>query len=181
MEIIDFPRTDEDMKSAGATLLAQCFSHAYGDCAEEQIALCMEEERIALAAVDKGELVGFIGAIPQYGVTGWELHPLAVAKTHRKKGVGRSLVESLEWECAARGGITIYLGTDDEFGQTTLSQGDLFENTLEKIAGIKNLKEHPYEFYQRVGFQIVGVLPDVNGMNKPDIWMAKRLAQSEHT
>ena len=32
------------------------------------------------------------------------------------------------------------------------------------------------EFYLRVGFHIVGVIPDANGFGKPDILMAKRIA-----
>jgi aminoglycoside 6'-N-acetyltransferase I len=37
------------------------------------------------------------------------------------------------------------------------------------------LRGHPYEFYQKMGFAIVGVMPDANGIGKPDIYMAKRL------
>ena len=69
----------------------------------------------------------------------------------------------------------IYLGTDDERFQTSLSEGDLFENTFEKIENIINYHNHPYEFYQKIGYKIVGVLPDANGAKKPDIIMAKRL------
>jgi aminoglycoside 6'-N-acetyltransferase I len=39
----------------------------------------------------------------------------------------------------------------------------------------KRLVVHPYEFYKKVGFTIVGVLPDANGFGKPDIFMAKRV------
>ena len=48
---------------------------------------------------------------------------------------------------------------------------------LGKIGGIQNYSGHPYEFYQKCGYQIVGVLPDVNGPGKPDIFMAKRLTE----
>jgi hypothetical protein len=34
---------------------------------------------------------------------------------------------------------------------------------------------HPYEFYRKVGFTIVGALPDANGFGQPDIFMAKRV------
>jgi aminoglycoside 6'-N-acetyltransferase I len=38
-----------------------------------------------------------------------------------------------------------------------------------------NLRGHPYAFYQKIGFVIVGVMPDANGLGKPDIYMAKRI------
>ncbi|EPU1074472.1 aminoglycoside N-acetyltransferase AAC(6')-Ia, partial [Klebsiella pneumoniae] len=40
---------------------------------------------------------------------------------------------------------------------------------------IKNIKNHPYEFYQKCGYSIVGVIPDANGKRKPDIWMWKKI------
>ena len=44
------------------------------------------------------------------------------------------------------------------------------------MARIRNLKDHPFEFYLRLGFRIAGVLPDANGFGKPDIFLAKRVA-----
>jgi aminoglycoside 6'-N-acetyltransferase I len=52
---------------------------------------------------------------------------------------------------------------------------DLYPDVLEHLANIKNLRGHPYEFYQKIGFSIVGVMPDANGPGKPDIYMAKRV------
>ncbi len=75
-----------------------------------------------------------------------------------------------------QGGITIYLGTDDEDNMTSLSNTDLYPNVVEHIAHIRNLRRHPYEFYQKLGYVIVGVIPDANGMGKPDIIMAKRVS-----
>jgi len=40
---------------------------------------------------------------------------------------------------------------------------------------IRNLRRHPYGFYQKLGFALVGVLPDANGPGRPDIFMAKRV------
>ena len=51
----------------------------------------------------------------------------------------------------------------------------MFQDTFEKIKNIQNLKGHPYTFYQKVGYQIVGVIPNANGIGKPDIWLAKSL------
>jgi aminoglycoside 6'-N-acetyltransferase I len=60
-------------------------------------------------------------------------------------------------------------------GLTSLGGRDLYPNVLEHAANIQNLAGHPYEFYQKVGYVVVGVIPDANGPGKPDIYMAKRL------
>lgn len=178
MKITEFPRENREWIEQLICLLQECFPHSYSEkLARQQAELCMEEDRIALMAAEDGKLLGFVGAMPQYGDTAWELHPLAVIGSRREEGIGRALVAQLEKECAARGCLTLYLGSDDEFQQTTLSQGDLFENTFEKIQQIQNLRRHPYEFYQKQGFQIVGVLPDANGPGKPDIFLAKRVGK----
>jgi aminoglycoside 6'-N-acetyltransferase I len=52
-----------------------------------------------------------------------------------------------------------------------------FPNVWEHIAHIRNVKHHPYEFYQKLGYVIVGVIPDANRPGKPDILMAKSLAR----
>ena len=63
-----------------------------------------------------------------------------------------------------RGGLTILLGLDDEDDMTSL-------------APIRNYKGHPYEFYRKVGFSIADVLPDANGLGKPDIFLAKSVTR----
>jgi aminoglycoside 6'-N-acetyltransferase I len=98
-----------------------------------------------------------------------------VLEKYRGKGLGTALVEALEREVGKQGGVTIYLGSDDEFGTTSLFGEDLYDNIYEKIENIKNTGGHPFEFYQKVGYKIVGVIPDANGVGKPDIWMAKRI------
>ncbi len=93
------------------------------------------------------------------------------------KGIGRALVADLEERVSARGGLTLWVGTDDEDNMTSLSGVDLYSNVLEHLANIKNLRRHPYAFYQKLGFVIVGVLPDANGVGKPDIFMAKQVGR----
>jgi len=51
------------------------------------------------------------------------------------------------------------------------------ESAIQHVARIRNLKQHPYEFYQKQGFVIVGVMPDANGIGKPDILMAKSVVR----
>ena len=175
MEIKALHNGDTPHVREAANLLREAFPHSYADCAEEEMAKCLSEGRVALVAVEDGHVAGFIGAIPQYGETGWELHPLAVRASRQGDGVGTRLIHALEAEVAKRGCITLYLGTDDEFDKTSLSGADLYDDLFGKIERIRNLRRHPFEFYQKMGYRIVGVLPDVNGIGKPDIWMAKRV------
>ncbi|NLG37751.1 MAG: GNAT family N-acetyltransferase, partial [Clostridiales bacterium] len=147
----------------------------YADCAYEEIREILEDGKLSYIAVENGHLIGLAGAMPQYGVTGWELHPLAVSSEFRGRGIGTALVAALEEAAAQKGCITMFLGTDDEFGKTSLSNTDLYTDTFEKIKSIRNLRGHPFSFYQRIGYKIVGVIPDANGIGKPDIWMAKRI------
>ena len=136
----------------------------------------LQTERICRVALDEEQnLLGIIGGIPQYDGHVWELHPLAVQPNMQGKGVGRALVEDFEEQVHQRGGLTIALGSDDEDNMTSLSNVNLFENTWEKIQNIRNLKGHPFEFYQKMGYGITGVVPDANGVGKPDILMSKRV------
>ena len=148
------------------------------ESALEEVREALEPGKINRIAVDDdGTLLGWIGALPEYEGNAWELHPLIVHPAHQGRGIGRALVADLEEQVRGRGCLTIYLGTDDEDGMTSLSQVDLYENTWEHIANVQNLRGHPYTFYQKMGYTIVGVIPDANGWGKPDIWMAKRVGK----
>jgi aminoglycoside 6'-N-acetyltransferase I len=92
----------------------------------------------------------------------------------QRRGIGSALVADLEERVRERGALTLWLGSDDDTGMTTLSGVDLYPNVLEHLANIENLRGHPYEFYQKLGFSIIGAMPDANGPGKPDIYMAKR-------
>jgi len=105
----------------------------------------------------------------------WEIHPLVVEAQHRRQGVGRALVRDLENIVRAKGAITLWVGTDDENHETSLSIVDLYADIPGAIRDVRNLREHPYEFWVRLGFKIVGVMPDANGLGKPDIFLAKRV------
>lgn len=176
-DLIIKPLTSEEhqFKAELASLLAQKWPDCYQDTAHQEVEACLTDERVALMAMMDNRLVGFVGAIPQYGTTGWELHPLIVAPDYRGKQIGSLLLKALEHALVARGAITVYLGTDDEESKTSLANVDLYEDTFAKIRDVQNIVHHPYEFYQKQGYKIVGVIPDANGIGKPDIWMAKRL------
>ena len=176
LELILLTKEKENELKACAQILMESFEHAWNTEKEAEETLRETlESGILIAVRRKKKAAGFVGAHPEYPF-GWELHPLAVAPGARGMGLGSLLVARIEREAERAGALVMYLGTDDEDGLTSLSEGDLFENTLEKMKEIRNRAGHPYEFYQKCGYQIVGVLPDVNGPGKPDIFMAKRLA-----
>jgi aminoglycoside 6'-N-acetyltransferase I len=134
---------------------------------------CDRLSRVALNA--QGEVVGWIGAMQQSPQL-WELHPLVVRSDYRRQGVGRSLVRDLEQQVAQRGGLTLWLGTDDVGDRTSLFGKDLYPNVLEHLAQLQNHRDHPFGFYLALGFRVVGVIPDANGLGMPDILMAKRIS-----
>lgn len=152
------------------------FSWSTLDEAREEVHTLMQPGHICRAAVDEnGDVLGWIGGLPEYDGKVWELHPMVVRPDQRGKGIGSALVHDLEDRVRERGGLTIMLGTDDHSSMTSLGGINLYPNVWEHIAHIRNLRGHPYEFYQKQGYVIIGVIPDANGIGKPDIYMGKSL------
>jgi aminoglycoside 6'-N-acetyltransferase I len=179
VQIIDLGPDDERAIQQCAALVIEGLT-GWPDLASalKEVRESLEPGRISRVAVDdEGLVLGWIGALPQYDGNVWELHPLVVRREWQRKGIGRALVVDLEGRVREQGAITLYLGTDDEDNRTTLSGVDLYPNIFEHVARIRNLRAHPFEFYQKLGFVIVGVIPDANGFGKPDILMAKRVGQ----
>jgi len=182
MEFISLPPNRTPLIQQAAQLLVDAFRDHWSDAwptfeeGLKEVHEMLEPERICRAAVDeKGDLLGIIGGIPGYDGHVWELHPLAIQPSLQGQGIGRALVEDFEEQVRLKGGLTITLGSDDEDGMTSLANVDLYQNLWEKIRDIRNLKHHPFEFYQKMGYVITGVVPDANGIGKPDILMAKRV------
>jgi aminoglycoside 6'-N-acetyltransferase I len=180
-EIIDFPAENQECINQTAALLYDSFKQDHPQAwptmekALQEVREALRAENVNKIALRNNQVIGWVGGIPQYNGISWELHPLVVDREYRGRGVGAKLVACLEQEIKKRGGINIYLGTDDENYQTSLAGVDLYPGVIDKIKRIKNLKNHPYEFYKRMGFEIIGILPDANGFGKPDIYMAKRI------
>jgi aminoglycoside 6'-N-acetyltransferase I len=175
--IQDLAPDDAAVTDQAAALLVEAFPHWTPtlEAAREEVAELLTEERLCLVARTDGDVLGWIGAIPEYGHA-WELHPLVVREDARGQGIGRALVAALEERVRARGALTLYLGTDDDGPTPGTSAGgvDLFPGVLGH-AGRLHVIDHAAGFYRRLGFEVVGLIPDANGPGKPDILMAKRL------
>lgn len=130
-----------------------------------------------LAAIENDVVIGW-GSIlaPVYNGNVFEIHPLAVRSDQRKKGIGRAIVTALENEARKQGGLTIYLGADDERGggETSFANVDLYDDFPGKIINFSPGR-HQSGFYLKLGYKIIGVMPDANGIGKPDIYFGKRL------
>ncbi len=181
MKIRDLEFEDPEIQMKVAEMLVAGFSDM-SPAAWPTVGKAMDEVeesfgpgRMSIVALEGRRPLGWIGAIRQYNGHTWELHPLVVHEDHRKSGVGAALVIELESRVADTGALTLWVASDDETGLTSLYGQELYPDPLKSLSGIKNIKNHPFEFYQKLGFSLCGVLPDANGLGKPDIFLAKRV------
>lgn len=185
MKIVDLSTLGAAGRQEAAEILVAAFKRDYpeawptlGDGLQE-VDEALEPGRISRAAVDNsGRLLGWIGGIENYEGHAWEMHPLGVHPDFQGQGIGTRLVQDFEQQVLARGAHTVYLGSDDESGQTSLTGVDLYPDVLGKLAKIADVRRHPFAFYRKLGYTVVGVIPDANGFGKPDILMAKRIKSS---
>ena len=181
MEITNLRPEDEAAIAGVAEIVVEAFrghTPVWPDtaAAAKEVRESFASDRLSRVAREGARVLGWIGGIRQYDGNVWELHPLAVDPARQREGIGGALVADLEREVARRGAQTLWLGTDDEDGRTSLSDVDLYPDPLAKLAGIENRGGHPYAFYLACGFVLAGVVPDANGPGKPDILMAKRIS-----
>jgi aminoglycoside 6'-N-acetyltransferase I len=179
------PAEDEAIIEEVARISQAAFSHIpYCDTlaeALEEVREALEPGKICLVAHDEqGRILGWVGGQHSYSQV-WELHPLAVDPRFQRRGVGRALVLELEKRIQAAGGYTIQLGTDDEFGGTNLYGRELYPNVLEAAQAMRNVADHPFTFYEKLGYVVTGLIPDANGFGKPDIVMCKRVGLEART
>jgi aminoglycoside 6'-N-acetyltransferase I len=180
--IVDFHRLTGAQLSGAAEVLRDALAHlpsGYGETrdAEAEVAVRRQStDWLGYAALEGERVVGFIGAIMTYRHS-WEIHPLVVAPDRQGRGIGSALLAQLEARARSEGVLTLFLGSDDDYGGTTLFGRDLLPNVLAHADTVEaTARGHALTFYRRHGYRIVGLLPDVNGAGRPDILMAKRLA-----
>ncbi len=178
--MVPFDALSAPQREQAAAILVRALAHvpsAWRDMAEArgEVAKFFDDaERLAIAALDADRVIGWIGGLRHYNF-GWELHPLVVDPLRQGRGVGTLLVRALEDEARRAGACTIWLGSDDDFGGTNLFGVDLYPDVLGRLQTLAPASRHPFTFYRRLGYAVVGVLPDVDGVGKHDILMAKRI------
>lgn len=178
MDIVTMNMLNETQLGEAASILTTCIPDGWPTYEEvwEEIGIRLVPGNTMLAALEDDAVVGWGGLLaPVYGGPVFELHPLAVRTDRQKQGIGRSMVAALENEARRQGGLTIYAGADDERGdgETSLVNVDLYDHLPEHLSRFPGT--HQSGFYLKLGFQIIGVMPDANGIGRPDIFLAKRL------
>ena len=179
---VDFRDLTRAQLAGASCILREALANlpsAYGEpgAAEAEVErLLGDEDWLGYAALEEAQPVGWIGALQAYE-RGWEIHPLVVTPGHQRRGIGSSLLQQLEARARRDGILTLFLGSDDDYGGTTLFGRPLFPDVLAHAADVDATPlGHALTFYRRHGYRIVGLLPDVNGAGRPDILMAKQLS-----
>lgn len=179
--IEDLTPADSDRIEQAARLLHFAFSPlgAWATMAEarQEVVDSIAADRVSRVALAADKVIGWIGAIRQYDGVVWELHPIVVAEEQRRHGVGRALIADLEAILAARGALTLWAGSDDLAGETSLGGIDLYPALPTALGTVRSWGRHPLPFYLQLGFHIIGVMPDANGPGRPDIYLGKRIAK----
>jgi aminoglycoside 6'-N-acetyltransferase I len=145
--------------------------------AHEVIEEALQPDKACRALLDDGKPLGWVAAGPAWGRV-WELHPLLVDPDHQRRGYGRLLADDIERFAADAGALTMQLSTSDTTGATTLSGVDLYADpagALSRIGVVDERAGHAFQFWCKLGYTVVGVLPDAEGPGMPSISLAKRL------
>ena len=71
-------------------------------------------------------------------------------------------------KCGCReGALTLLVGTSDEMARTSLAGQDLFRDPIGALRDLQPTGHHPLGFWKRVGYTVVGLVPDAEGPGKP--------------
>ena len=180
--IRDLHQASEETLQQAGRMLTEVFSPLGSDewrteaQGLEEVHACCDPSYVCLGIWEQDELAGWGGARPMYHRVTWELHPLVITRHLQGRGLGEKLLYSIEQEVLRLGGQGIVLGTDDENGRTNLNELNPALQPLELLLPrLENPGNHPYSFYQRQGYRIVGIIPNTTGSGIHDILMWKAI------
>ena len=180
-QIVDLVETDVIRIEEVAEFLLEC-TRKYAPDWLLDLDACREEihdsfdanRRSRVLLDDAGHAIGWIGAITDDHV--WEIHPIVIAPNHQRRGYGRMLVEDISELARASGAVSVWAGTSDETGSTSFSSAALYQSPTAAMVDFDVPKDHPVNFWLALGFSLVGVMPDEEGLSKPGIHFARRIA-----
>jgi aminoglycoside 6'-N-acetyltransferase I len=89
------------------------------------------------------------------------------------------LVEDISELARAGGAVSVWAGAGDESQSTSFSSANLYRSPTAAMVDFDVPDDHPINFWLGVGFTLVGVRPDEEGLGKPGIHFARRIAGDE--
>lgn len=182
IEIVDLTAADTRWNADIAAFLQPCFAQ-FAPAWLPDAAACREEVqesfdpgRRSRVLLEDGRPAGWVGAIEDDH--NWEIHPIAVAAFAQRRGYGLRLVNDVLALAGEAGAVAVWAGTSDETGSTSFSELDLYTHPAAAFGPWTAHPEHPVNFWFKTGFSLVGVMPDDEGLGKPGLHFAKRIAVS---
>lgn len=180
MQLQSIEELDADDRERLATIVLEGFAEHAPDAwptielAREEIDDYFEREKrlSRVVRLDDDALAGWIAAHHAWGHV-WEIHPLVVAPEHRGRGLGRELVLAIEGLIWERDALVIDLGTSDETNSTTVGGIDICADPVRALASFRCLEPHAAGFWLKMGYSLVGFVPDAEGPGRPTIRFAK--------
>ena len=135
-------------------------------------------EDLSLVARDsEGTPIGWLHAEHFRGQASGEIKLVAVHPARRRQEVARTLVMAAEERMCATGCVTMLATVGDTRGRTSLYGIDVTEDAPGLLAAFHCHADHPAGFFLRIGYRLVGLLPDAYGPGKHDLTLARRIQQ----
>jgi aminoglycoside 6'-N-acetyltransferase I len=112
----------------------------------------------------------------QLALIAWEAGALAAPQWLPTLDDAREEVDdaAAKGQVATRGAAVLVLSTADATQATSLSGADIYADPIAALGSLTYRKEHPARFWQRIGYSLVGVVPDAEGPGIPSIMLARR-------
>ncbi len=175
--LVDLGPGQPELLAQAAALLVARMPEAWPtlDHGHRELRELLDPARIVRAYVRGRQVLGFVGARERYPGHVWEIFPLVVQASSERCGIGRTLVASIEATVAGWGIHSMFVASDDELQHTNLAGRDLYPEVLGHLATLAAVADHPVGFYQRLGYSVIGIMPDASGFGRHDIYLGKRL------
>jgi aminoglycoside 6'-N-acetyltransferase I len=164
-----------------ADLLVVAVPTIYGDVTEAlaDVVQFAPEDLSMIARDPEGTPIGWLHAEHFRGQASAEIKLVAVHPSRRRQGVGRTLVMAAEERMRGCGCVTMLATAGDTRGRTSLYGIDVTEDAPRLLAEFRCHADHPAGFFLRIGYRLVGLLPDAYGPGKHDLTLARRITSNE--